>query len=85
MKGTPHRVQAQGRARTAEMIIFLAVSGVGIYALGTGLAGLVEPSRGFDLLWLAVAAGAAWVLFAQMGRVRDTWPRRGEAEEKDTP
>jgi hypothetical protein len=53
---------------------------VGIYGLGQGLAGLYERGQQISLLWLAVTGLAFFVLFAQMGRVHDTWPRRpGEA------
>jgi hypothetical protein len=58
------------------MLIFIGASGLGIYAVGRGLAGLFEPGKGVDWLWLAVLAGTVWILFAQMGRVNDTWPRR---------
>jgi hypothetical protein len=57
-----------------EMLLFLVVSVIGIYALGNGLTGLFEPGKGIDLLWLAVAVAAMMILFAQMGRVHDTWP-----------
>jgi uncharacterized membrane protein len=68
------------RQRGVEMLLFLVVSVIGIYALGNGLTGLFEPGKGIDLLWLAVAVAAIMILFAQMGRVHDTWPRRREAE-----
>jgi hypothetical protein len=58
------------------MLIFIGASGLGIYAVGRGLTGLFEPGKGIDVLWLVVLAGAVWILFAQMGRVNDTWPRR---------
>jgi len=62
--------------RGLEMLLFLVVSAVGIYGLGQALPGLFEPGKGIHLIWLAVT-GAAWmVLFAQMGRIKDTWPRR---------
>lgn len=60
----------------AEMLVFLVVSIIGIYALGQGLTGLFEPGQGINLLWLAVALGALLILGAQMGRVQDTWPHR---------
>jgi len=53
---------------------------IGIYGLGQGLTGLFEPGQGIDLLWLAVTGVAMMVLFAQMGRVHDTWPRRDSHE-----
>src|SRR5215472_12416678 len=60
----------------AEFLLFLIVSVVGVYSLGQGLNGLFEPGQGINLLWLAVTGVAMMVLFAQMGRVHDTWPRR---------
>jgi hypothetical protein len=62
--------------RAAEMLIFLVASAVGIYGLGQGLSGLFEVGQGIHLIWLAVTGVAFLVLFAQMGRVKDTWPRR---------
>ena len=62
--------------RAAEMLIFLVASAVGIYSLGQGLSGLFEAGQGIHLIWLAVTGVAFMVLFAQMGRVKDTWPRR---------
>ena len=62
------------------MILFLAVSAIGIYGLGQGLQGLFEPGQGISLIWLAVTGVAMFVLFAQMGRVHDTWPRRHSGE-----
>ena len=55
-----------------------------IYGLGQGLQGLFEPGQGINFLWLAVTGVAMFVLFAQMGRVHDTWPRRrsGEVQQK---
>ncbi len=78
----PRRYKPQHRTRALEMVVFLVVSAIGVYALGTGLAGLVEPGRGFELPWLAVAAVAIWILFAQMSRVQDAWPRREKAERR---
>jgi hypothetical protein len=66
-----------------EMLIFVGACGLGIYALGRGLAGLFEPGKGADLLWVAVLAGTIWVLFAQMGRVNDTWPRHASESQTD--
>ncbi|MDQ6905651.1 MAG: hypothetical protein M3176_02370 [Chloroflexota bacterium] len=57
-----------------ELLLFLVVSALGIYALGNGLRGLLEPGKA--LLWLAIAGIAMMILFAQMGRVHDRWPRR---------
>lgn len=62
------------------MLLFLFASGIGIYALGNGWTGLSEPGHGASLLWLAVAGGAIMILFWQMGRVHDTWPRRRDTE-----
>ena len=68
--------------RGMEMILFLVASVIGIYGLGQGLQGLFEPGQGINFIWLAVTGVAMFVLFAQMGRVHDTWPpqRRGTAE-----
>jgi hypothetical protein len=60
------------------MLLFLVTSVVGIYGLGRGLSGLFEPGQGISLVWLAVTGVAFFILFAQMGRVQDTWPRRRE-------
>jgi|GEM_PF-3533721 hypothetical protein len=65
-----------------EMLLFLVASAISIYALGKGLTGLFEPGKGVDLLWLAVAVAAMKILFAQMGRVHDTWPRRHDSYEQ---
>jgi hypothetical protein len=62
--------------RAVEMLIFLVASAVGIYGLGQGLSGLFEVGQGIHLIWLAVTGVAFLVLFAQMGRVKDTWPSR---------
>lgn len=64
-----------------EMLLFLVVSAIGIYALGNGLTGLFDPGKGIDLLWLAVSVAAMMILFAQMGRVHDRWPRRDSHEQ----
>ena len=61
--------------RGIEMMLFLVASAVGIYGLGQGLTGLFELGQGIHLIWLAVTGVAFMVLFAQMGRVKDTWPR----------
>jgi hypothetical protein len=80
----PPRRPADSRAasRGLELLLFLAVSAAGVYALGNGLYGVFEPGRGIDLAWLAVAGGAIWVLFSQMRRVHDHWPRRPRAEHR---
>ncbi len=63
-----------------EMMIFLVASVIGIYGLGRGLTGMFEPGQGISLPWLAVTGVAFVVLFAQMGRVHDTWPRKSEKQ-----
>ena len=74
--------EASYRRRRLEMLIFLAVCLAGVYALGQGLRGLFQPGAGFDLGWLAVAGGAYWVLYAQMCRVHERWPRRPGVERR---
>ena len=68
------------RARLIEMVVFIGASALGIYALGRSLNGLFEPGKGTDVLWILVLAGTIWVLFAQMGRVQDAWPRRPDVK-----
>ena len=75
----PETANASNR-RALEMLFFLVASVIGIYALGRGLTGLVEPGQGISLPWLGVTAVAFVVLFAQMGRVHDTWPRKPEQQ-----
>ena len=70
--------------RGLEMLLFLVASAVGIYGLGQALPGLFEPGQGIHLIWLAVTAVALIVLFAQMGRVQDTWPRRSDRNAQQT-
>src|SRR5262249_8768348 len=66
--------------RGLELAIFVLASLVGIYGIGKGLAGFYVRGQEISLLWLAVTGVAIFVLFAQMGRVHDTWPHRpGEA------
>ncbi len=69
-------VRSTQRRRSVEMLLFLVASVIGIYGLGRGLTGLFEPGQGIDLLWLAITGVAMMMLFAQMGRVHDTWPRQ---------
>lgn len=67
----------QGNAqRAAELLGFLLVSALGIFALGNGLTGLFEAGKAINLLWLAVSLTTMMVLWAQMRRVKDSWPRR---------
>ncbi len=70
--------------RGLEMLLFLVVSAVGIYGLGQGLKGLFELDQGINLIWLAVTSIAFMILFAQMGRVKDTWPRRRDRNARQT-
>ena len=70
--------------RATEMLIFLVASAIGIYGLGQGLSGLFEVGQGIHLIWLAVTGVALLVLFAQMGRVKDTWPRRRDLVAQQT-
>ena len=70
--------------RGLEMLLFLVVSAVGIYGLGQGLTGLFELGQGIHLIWLAVTGIAFMILFAQMGRVKDTWPRRRDSRSQQT-
>ncbi len=75
----PTGTKSESNRRGAEMLLFLVASAVGIYGLGQGLSGLFESGQGIHLIWLAVTGVAFMVLFAQMGRVRDTWPRRHDS------
>ena len=63
------------RRGLTEALLFLVASAVGIFGLGTGLAGFFGPGRG-DIAWLGASAVALMVLAQQMGRVQDHWPRR---------
>ncbi len=74
--------QRESRRRGLEFVLFLVVSGIGIYSLGQGLPGLFEPGQGIHLIWLAVTGVAFIILFAQMGRVHDTWPHKPEKQSK---
>jgi hypothetical protein len=69
----PRPMKAQ---RALEAVIFLLASAVGIYGIGQGMEGFYLRGHQINLLWLAVTAFAFFVLFAQMGRVHDTWPHR---------
>ncbi|HUY51903.1 MAG TPA: hypothetical protein VMV92_40420 [Streptosporangiaceae bacterium] len=71
------------RRGIAELLLFFAASGLGIYAFGRGLAGYFGEG-GADPLWLPVAFAALWVLAKQMGRIQDRWPRRKQARRRAT-
>jgi hypothetical protein len=75
-QGESRQARSTNNRRGLEMLLFLVASAVGIYGLGQALPGLFEPGQGIHLIWLAVTGVALMVLFAQMGRVKDTWPRR---------
>jgi hypothetical protein len=80
---TPPRRDPQGThaaksRQSSETAIFIAVSIIGIWALGNGMRGLLEPGHLGNLVWFAVVGGAFMILFGQMSRVHDTWPRRGK-------
>jgi len=83
-RGGSQKTTSTNYRRSMEMILFLVASVIGIYGLGQGLQGLFEPGQGINFIWLAVTGVAMFVLFAQMGRVHDTWPRlrSGEAQLK---
>ena len=72
--------QRESWRKGREWILFVIASVIGIYGLGRGLTGMFEPGQGISLPWLAVAGVAFIVLFAQMGRVHDTWPRKPEKQ-----
>jgi hypothetical protein len=74
--------QQESRRRGTEFVLFLVASVIGIYGLGQGLTGMFEPGQGISLPWLAVTGVAVVILFAQMGRVHDTWPRKPEKQSK---
>ena len=74
--------QRENRHRGTEFMLFLVASVIGIYGLGRGLTGMFEPGQGISLPWLAVTCVALVILFAQMGRVHDTWPRKPEKQSK---
>ena len=72
------------RTRRLEMLIFLVVCAVGVYAFGSGMRAMTGSGGGVGLAWLAIAGVAMWILFSQMGRVHDSWPRRN-AERLSAP
>lgn len=70
--------------RWLEGGVFLLASLLGIYGIGQGLAGFYEQGKAINMLWLAVTGIAFYILFAQMGRVHDSWPRRPAKGASDT-
>lgn len=72
--------QRESRRRGIEVVLFVVASVIGMYGLGRGLTGMFEPGQGISLPWLVVTGVAFIVLFAQMGRVHDTWPRKPEKQ-----
>ena len=76
MKPSTEYPRVSPRRRVMELVIFVAASVLGVYGLGRGLDTLFEGGRAVDLAWLAISAIGVLVLFAQMGRVHDSWPRR---------
>ena len=62
--------------RAFETLLFIAASLVGIYGIGQGLAGFYTPGQPISPMWLVVTGIAVFVLFAQMGRVHDTWAHK---------
>ena len=82
---THNRTNRTKTPRGLETAVFLVASAVGIYGLGRGLTGFYERGQQISLLWLAVTGIAFFVLFAQMGRVHDAWPRRPEKTVSRTP
>jgi hypothetical protein len=77
-----HHVRVQ---RWLEGGVFLLASLLGIYGIGQGLAGFYEQGKEINLLWLAVTGIAFYILFAQMGRVHDSWPRHPKANTLPAP
>ncbi len=80
MKQPQRERDSEKQRRGIEFALFLIASVIGIYGLGQGLTGLFEPGQGINLPWLAVTGVAFIVLFAQMGRVHDTWPHKLEKQ-----
>ncbi len=72
--------QRESRRKGIEFLLFVIASVIGIYGLGRGLTGMFEPGQGISLPWLGVTCVAFIVLFAQMGRVHNTWPRKSEKQ-----
>jgi hypothetical protein len=71
--------------RGLELATFVLASLVGIYGIGKGLAGFYVRGQEISLLWLAVTGVTFFVLFAQMGRVHDTWPHRSGKAAPEAP
>lgn len=63
-------------ARRLEMLLFLVVCAVGVYALGSGMLTTTGLGGAIDIARLAIVGASIWILFSQMGRVHDSWPRR---------
>ena len=82
MTHPPRSGDTPPRTRRLEMLLFLAVCAVGIYALGGGMQAVTGAGSAAGLAWLAIAVGAMWILFAQMGRVHSSWPRRPHSERR---
>lgn len=78
MSKLPRPPAPSAHRRAIEMVVFLTLSALGIYALGNGFNGLSRSGGAGDLVWLAVAGLAIMILCSQMGRVHDSWPRRGK-------
>lgn len=77
---SPHGDVRVGTRRW-EMLLFLAVSAVGVYALGSAMQAVTGPGSGVGgLTWLAIAGAAMLILFTQMVRVHNSWPRQQQAE-----
>lgn len=69
------------RRGIAELLLFFAASGIGIFAFGRGLAGFFGQPHA-DPWWLPVGFAALWVLSKQMSRIQDRWPRRKQARRR---
>lgn len=69
------------RRGIAELLLFFAASGIGIFAFGRGLAGFFGQPHA-DPWWLPVGLAALWVLSKQMSRIQDRWPRRKQARRR---
>lgn len=86
MMGPPRSHRGlRARTRRLEMLLFLAVSGVGVYALGSAMRAITKAGAAAALAWLAMAGAAMWILFSQMSRVHDSWPRRRSPERCPAP